>query len=276
MKATREQLETFALLIQKEVGIVYSEANFFQLEGRLESFKESHGLPSFSELLQELNLSKNSLVSRAFFDIATNNETSFFRDPHLFDALEKTYLPSWWAKFEGKQTLEIWSAASSSGQEIYTIGMLLAQFKLSHSSLRYRLYASDYSERMVKRVKEGVYSQIEVQRGLSTAKLLRFFEKVGEQSWKVKSDLQQCLECFHANLLESWPRKMKCDLILLRNVLIYHTPENKKEIIKRISEALNPGGILVLGSAESLFGISQDFNQVSWGSVVVYQKKGEG
>lgn len=276
MKATREQLEAFAALIQSEVGIVYAETNFFQLEGRLEAFKNSHGLPSFADLLQELRLSKNSLISRAFFDVATNNETSFFRDAHLFDAIEKIFLPQWWAKSEGKQTLEVWSAAASSGQEIYTLGMIVTQFKQMYSSLRFRLNASDYSERMIKRVKEGVYSQIEVQRGLSTAKLLRFFEKSGDQLWKVKPELQQNLDCFHANLLEPLPRKMKCDLILLRNVLIYHTPENKKEIVRKISDSLNPGGFLVLGSAESLFGISQDFNQVSWGSAIVYQKKVSG
>jgi chemotaxis protein methyltransferase CheR len=276
MKATREQLEVFASLIKDEVGIVYSDANFFQLEGRLENFKTSHGLPSFSDLLQELRLSKSSLISRAFFDVATNNETSFFRDVHLFDAVEKNFLPMWWSKSEGKQTLEVWSAASSSGQEIYSLSMIVNHFKANHPSLKYRFYASDYSERMVKRVKDGIYSQIEVQRGLSTAKLLRYFDKVGEQSWKVKPELQQNLECFHANVLEPWTRKLKCDLILLRNILIYHTPENKKEIIRKIAESLNPGGFLILGSAENLFGISQDFSQIQWGSAIVYQKKTGG
>lgn len=274
MKLEKHQLQAFADLIKDEVGIVYSETNFFQLETRLTNFRAEYGLASFDDLLREVKQNKQSLLSRALFDLTTNNETSFFRDKGLFDNFEQIFLPQWFTKHGAKDALDIWSAASSSGQEIYSLGMILNQFKKSQVALRYKLYASDYSDKMYNRVRAGVYSQIEVQRGLSTVKLLKYFDKQENQNWKVKPELQEGLDVFQANLLNPLPKALKCDVVFLRNVLIYHTPDNKTDIVKRIANCLKPEGFLVLGAAENLFGISSDFNQLKWGTTIVYQKKG--
>jgi chemotaxis protein methyltransferase CheR len=139
---------------------------------------------------------------------------------------------------------------------------------------QYSMMVTDFSERVLKRTQEGLYSQLEAQRGLPAKYLVLYFDKEGDTGWRIKTTLRSKMQFKQLNLLEPFPMSMgPYDIILCRNVLIYQSVENKSAVIKKIHNLLNPKGFLILGAAESLIGLSNDFNQVQHGTAVAYQKK---
>ena len=156
--------------------------------------------------------------------------------------------------------------------------MVLAQLKDNGHSRSYEILATDFSERVLKQAQSGLYSQLEVQRGLSPAMLTRFFDQISDEKsamarFKIKSELSKSITFRRLNLLDSWNHRDRFDIIFCRNVLIYQDIENKKKVITRLSESLTPGGYLVLGGAESLLGLSSDFEMQIFGKACVYKLK---
>ena len=272
-------LKFFADYIEANLGIVYTHTNYFQLEHRLQDISHQLGMRNIDELYSKAKVSIEGLFKNLLLDLATNNETSFFRDIYVFKSLGKFIIPSLLqssineSNFVAKP-LKIWSAAASSGQEIYSIAMELDACKKKDPLFpEVSLFASDISDTILKRSREGVYSQLEVQRGLPVKNLIEYFEQIDSNQWRVKEFLRKQVEFRKLNLLEPWGGIGPFDVIFCRNVLIYQNVENKKRVVEQFIKVLQPGGYLVLGAAESLFGINEEFDQVTDEKAIVYRLK---
>lgn len=264
-------LKFFADFIEQELGIVYAEVNYYQLEHRLKDIAIQLGFEDLNALHRVAINGIHGQMKSLLLDIATNNETSFFRDPSIFKALSEVMIPEIAKK--GVSTINLWSAASSSGQEIYSIIMEVDQARAIAHLPRLEIFASDVSERILKKAEEGTYTQLEVQRGLSAKMMIQYFDKNDQDQWTFKPHLKAGITFRKINLLHDWGLIGPFDIIFCRNVLIYQSVENKIKIIKELHKRLNPGGYLVLGAAESLLGLSQDFDQGMHGTAVFYRKK---
>jgi len=261
---TQEILSSFSKYIESELGIIYSEHNFFQLQNRLEEISRLTGV-KFEFLSDMLSRGEFDQYKQLLIDLSTNNETSFFRDPKVFIALEKII-----EKFDGQRNFRVWSAACSSGQEAISIAITIKEL---NPSLAFTIDATDISERILLKAKEGAYSQLEVRRGLSDSHLEEYFRQVGSDRWQVNSEISRHIVFNKLNLIDEFPFKEKFDLVFCRNVLIYQKVEGKIDIINKITESLETGGYLVLGSGESLLGVSNHYEQAFYGDAVVYKKK---
>jgi chemotaxis protein methyltransferase CheR len=269
-----EILKYFSSYIEKEVGIIYSDHNAFQLRNRLEDIAKMMGEASIHSLFTTAQKGITGAFKQMLLDVATNNETSFFRDPKVFRAIEQTVLPALLEEGGENKELKIWSAASSTGQEAVSLAILLEEQKAKvKKPFGFRIVGSDISERVLTKAREGIYTQLEVQRGLPAALMIKYFTKDERDRWCVRPSIRQKMEFRKQNLKESFTQIGKFGIILCRNVLIYQNVDSKKEILDRVSEQLEPGGFLILGSGESLIGLSQDYHQVAVDGAVIYRKK---
>jgi len=269
----QDVLKFFADYIENQLGIIYVEANYFQLEHRLKDIAVQLGFADVVELYQSARSGISGQMKSLLLDLATNNETSFFRDASIFKALSECIIPDL-IKNPNRRVINLWSAAASSGQEVYSVAMEIDQARLQNPSIPPIKYlASDVSDTILKRAEAGVYSQLEVQRGLPARLMITYFDKNEQDLWVVKSSLRRDISFTKINLLHDWGYIGPFDIIFCRNVLIYQSVENKKKIIKEIWKRLSPGGYLVLGAAESLFGLSNDFDQLVHGTAVFHRKK---
>lgn len=267
-------LKFFADYIEAQVGIVYTETNYFQLEHRLLDLSHQLTLPNVDELYKKAQISIDGTFKNQLLDIATNNETSFYRDIQVFKTLGKFILPDILDKFSNPKHINIWSAASSSGQEIYTIAMEMESLLKQNSNYPTCSYfASDISNTILKKAQEGIYSQLEVQRGLTEQMLIENFDPINGSMWRIKESIRKQVTFKKINLLENWDPMGPFEIIFCRNVLIYQNVENKRKVINQLKSVLKPSGYLILGAAESLFGITEDFEQVTDDKTIVYKKK---
>ncbi len=257
----------FAKYIETELGIVYSEHNFFQLQRRLEEIAHIKNC-SVPELHAQAQSGISDSLKRLILDTATNNETSFFRDPRVFKAIESVVL----SNFPNGEQLKVWSAASSTGQEALSIAMLIHEFARKRSvPIKFSILASDISERVLEIAKKATYSSLEISRGLEPSHLERYFLKNDQDKWVAASSLTQHIEYKKVNLKSPFTALSKFHVIFLRNVLIYQSVKGKKEILSRILGQLEPNGLLILGTGETLIGISTDFEQVNCEGTTLYR-----
>ncbi len=280
MALTKDCLRFFAQFIETEIGIVYTEVNYYQLESRLEDIAKQLGLNDPVALWEKArNEGISGRLKHLLIDIATNNETSFFRDPNVFNAMRSIIQKAVPLNSPDKP-FKIWSAACSTGQELYSLAMVLAEIR-DTNYFYYNMLATDISDRVLKRAQDGMYSDLEVQRGLTPAQLNRFFrnEKPVAASedqfltWAVKQELKQGISFQKMNLLEPFRNLEQYNLILCRNVLIYQTVENKKKVVQKLFDHMLPGAHLILGGAESLIGLFDTLEYVTIEGAVVYRKK---
>lgn len=273
-KIEPEAVSFFSSLIEKEIGIQYNEINRHLLENRLHDLAKALGFQDFSSFWQDLKGRTIRMSERdLLLDMATNNETTFFRDMEVFDYFKNEFLPK-----HKSPILRIWSAACSTGQEPYSLSIALSEFKKNGTLGHYEILATDYSERVLQQAKSGIYSQLEIQRGLAPNFLSRYFDPSdGEKSnipkFRLKSEISSVVTFKRLNLLEPWNHRDPFNIIFCRNVLIYQDIENKRKIISRLADSLTPGGILVLGGAESLLGLSNDFEMQIFGKACTYKLK---
>jgi chemotaxis protein methyltransferase CheR len=200
----------------------------------------------------------------------TTNETSFFRDLHPFEALRTLLLPELILRRAAERRLRLWSNACSSGQEAYSLAMLLAMSFPAVHDWDLSILATDISREMVQRTQQGLFGQLEVNRGLPAPMLVRHFQRTGTQ-WQVKPELRRLIQAREMNLVEPWPTLPKFDVVMLRNVLIYFDLETKRNILRRVRQALRPDGYLFLGSAETPLMADESWDRVSCGSSVAYR-----
>ncbi len=267
-------LSFFAKYIESELGIIYAEHNYFQLQNRLEEISKLLSVESLPKLYELAQNGVTGAFRQLLLDLATNNETSFFRDPKIFKAIEAKILPAFLNGHSQSSSFAIWSAASSSGQEALTTSMMIKEWSIKNSKpLKFSITGTDISERILLKAKAAQYSQLEVQRGLPTPLLLKYFTKDVNDRWTANKDLTETITYKKQNLKENFSFTDNFFLILCRNVLIYQSVEGKTDIIKRLTAKLAPGGFLILGSGESLLGLSSDYEQTDVDGAIVYQKR---
>lgn len=267
-------LNFFAKYIQAELGIVYAEHNYFQLRNRLDEISKLLGIDSLEKLHQHAQAGITGNFKQLLLDLATNNETSFFRDMRAFKAIETLFLPNFLESEPPGSELRIWSAASSTGQEALSLAILVKEWASKvGKDFPFSIVGTDISERILQRAQAARYSQLEIQRGLPAPYIAKYFERDDKDGWIAKPEIRKFTQFRRQNLLERFAFPKKFHLVLCRNCLIYQPVQNKIEILKRITETLLPSGMLVLGAGESLLGLSSEYNQQQSDGGVIYRRK---
>lgn len=257
-------------LVREKSAIVLEPSKTYLVESRLSPVARANGLSSIDELVDLLRRPGSTKLTQAVVEAMTTNETSFFRDLHPFDALKTHIIPDLMAKRAGERTINIWSNACSSGQEVYTIAMLIKDNFPELGGWKVRLMASDLSTQILDKAREGVFNQTEVNRGLPLPMLLKYFQKNG-LTWQIKDEVRKMVEFRQVNLVESFPQLPPMDIVFLRNVLIYFSPETKREILCKVRKVLRPDGFLFLGGAETTMNLDVSYERVQVSKAVCYK-----
>ncbi|MEO8633764.1 MAG: protein-glutamate O-methyltransferase CheR [Gemmatimonadales bacterium] len=259
-------------LVRQRSAIVLEVEKGYLVEARLTPLARAEGFASLEALIGRMRAEPFNSLHRKAVEAMTTNETSFFRDLHPFEALKQMVIPAVLARRSAERQLNIWCAACSSGQEPYTIAMTLMDAFPELATWKVNILATDLSSEMVRRSKAGRYGQIEVNRGLPAALLLKYFEKKGTE-WLVKPEVQQWCEFRELNLIESWGPMPTMDVVFLRNVLIYFDVETKRAILNNVRKVLQPWGHLFLGGAETTINLGDTYERVPFDKAGCYRLK---
>lgn len=257
-------------LVRGEAAIVLEPGKEYLVETRLAPLVRDNGFASLEAFIGNLRstLRPNGLHHKVV-DAMTTNETSFFRDHHPFEALRKHIFPELIERRAAQRKISIWCAASSTGQEPYSIAMLIREHFRHLESWNIKILATDLSTTVINAAKAGEYSQFEVNRGLPASYLVKYFEKRADR-WRLKEEVKNLVEYRPLNLLQPWPLMPPFDLVFLRNVMIYFEVDTKRKILKRIRSCLAPNGHLFLGTAETTVNLDAHFTPTSVGNTVSY------
>ncbi|MBL3557028.1 MULTISPECIES: CheR family methyltransferase [Marinobacter] len=275
MKAeiTPQEYEAFKTFLQDACGILLGENKQYLVKSRLRRIMEENKLHTLGDLLERVKRSGRSSLKEVVIDAMTTNETLWFRDNHPFRILQDKLLPEFGDR-TGTQSLRIWSAACSTGQEPYSVGMIIEEFRRQRpGKLRdVKITATDISKSVLEVARRGEYEMIAIGRGLSPERQKQFFTPAMNGSWQIRPQIKSMVEFRELNLLERYMLG-KFDIVMCRNVLIYFSAELKKDILTRIHATLNPGGYLILGASESLNGLPHLYEMVQCHPGIIYRKK---
>lgn len=261
MPLAPQDVKFIADLILRRAAILLDERKDYLVEARLTRVAQQTGAKDIHDLVQRLRNEGSAELERRIIDAMTTNETYFFRDSDFYDDLRKVVIPGLIESRDASKTLNIWCGACSTGQEPYSVLMLLRTHFPELNHWRIRFIASDLSTTVLATAKAGRYNQIEINRGLPKPMLDRFFTKEPDGSWLVSEDLRALVEFRRVNLIEKFTSFPKLDLIFLRNVLIYFSGETKSTILARMGELVHPDGLVFLGKAESTLTVSDVFER---------------
>jgi chemotaxis protein methyltransferase CheR len=244
-------------LLKERSGLDLSADKQYLVESRLVPLARRAGLAGIGDLVQMMRSGAEMLIADVV-DAMTTNETFFFRDKIPFDHLHDTIIPALLQARANRKLLRIWSAACSTGQEPYSIAMCLKEMGAALSGWRVEIVATDLSLEVLEKSKTGIYSQFEVQRGLPIQLLVKYFAQAGEL-WQLNADIRGMVQHRQLNLLQDFSHLGKFDVIFCRNVLIYFDQPTKLSIFERLLKAVEPDGMLILGAAESVVGVTDAF-----------------
>lgn len=242
-------LEYVCTLVHRRSAIKLDSSKEYLILARLDPVARDAGLDGVTELVERLRCGASDLTERVV-DALTTNETSWFRDVRPFDVLREHVLPEVVAARQAERKLRIWSAASSSGQELYSIAIILREHFPETTQWDVSLLGTDISTTALGRAADGRYSQIEINRGLPSASLVRHFERAGA-GWRVRDEVRSMVQFRRMNLAESWSGVPPCDVVFLRNVLIYFDVETKARIFDQLRKIVRADGYVFLGAAET-------------------------
>lgn len=262
-------------LMAEHTAIVLDAGKEYIAESRLAQLVAQEGFPSIRELISTLRTNSFDALHRKVVNAMTNNETWFFRDLVPFQALQNAVLPPLISARAPERRLNIWCAACSTGQEPYSITMLLRENFPELRSWNVRLLATDISTTVLERAQRGHYSQLEVNRGLPATLLARYFTREG-LDWVISDELRRSVEFRTFNLAESWKEFPSADIIFIRNVLIYFDVETKKAILGRMRRSLRADGYLFLGGAETTFNLDNNYERVPYQTTAYYRLNPRG
>jgi chemotaxis protein methyltransferase CheR len=242
--------------LKERSGLDLSTDKQYLVESRLIPLARKAGLPGIAELIQKMKGGSDALIAEVV-EAMTTNETFFFRDKIPFDHLRETIIPALLQARANRRSLRIWCAASSTGQEPYSVAMCLREIS-ALAGWRIEILATDLSQGVLEKSRAGIFSQFEVQRGLPIQMLVKHFTQAGEL-WHLNADIRAMVMHRQLNLLQDFSHLGSFDVIFCRNVLIYFDADTKAEIFGRLAQAIEPDGVLLLGAAESVVGISDAF-----------------
>jgi chemotaxis protein methyltransferase CheR len=243
--------------LKQRSGLDLSSDKQYLVESRLIPLARRAGLSGIAEIVQKIRSGSEPLISDVV-EAMTTNETFFFRDKIPFENLRETILPMMLQARASRRVLRIWCAASSTGQEPYSIAMCLKEISSALAGWRIEILATDLSQGVLEKSRAGIFSQFEVQRGLPIQMLVKHFTQVGEL-WQLNADIRAMVQHRQLNLLQDFSHLGTFDVIFCRNVLIYFDQDAKAGIFNRLARVIEPDGVLALGAAESVVGISDAF-----------------
>jgi len=254
-----EDFNLFSAIVKKRSGLFLAPDKAYLLQSRLSPVARKHGFASIEELARSIRAQPKEIVLADITEAMTTNESSFFRDQKPFNQFRQWLLPTLLKARASKKRIRIWSAASSSGQEAYSLAMICAEEAAKLQGWTIEIIGTDISPEMVKRSQAGIFSQFEVQRGLSIAMLVKYFTQLGNDRWQIKEPLRKMVRFQEGNLLEDFNALGVFDIIFCRNVLIYFERADKARVLEALYSCLSGDGTLILGGAETVLNISDKF-----------------
>jgi len=256
--------------VYSNVGIVLESNKNYLFESRLAPIVQQFGLGSINSLCELLLAKRNPEISHQVVEAMTTNETYFFRDPAQYEAIRTVLLPKLKEERQVNKKLRFWSAASSTGQEAYSLAVMLMEDGFKDWDIQ--ILGTDFSSKVVERAQSGNYQQIEVNRGLPTSMLIKYFQRSGLQ-WQLSEPVRRMARFQTIDLRKSMRTLGPFDMVFCRNVMIYFDNETKQNILRELHSTLFRGGWLLLGGAESAFGLDEWFVRTTIGKVTVYVAK---
>ncbi|QJE73553.1 protein-glutamate O-methyltransferase [Aerophototrophica crusticola] len=253
-----EDFDMFCTLLRQRSGLVLTKDKAYLLESRLMPVARKWNLKGLEDLAAVIRAKRDEALLRDVTEAMTTNESSFFRDTKPFDQFKAVVLPMLLQSRAAKKTIRIWSAACSSGQEAYSLAMLLNEEGARLAGWRIEIIGTDLSGEMVNKAKAGIYTQFEVQRGLPITLLVKYFKQVGDK-WQITEDMRSRVQYREYNLLSDLSPLGQFDVIFCRNVLIYFDGPTKGKVLEAMAKQMPPDGVLYLGGAETVLGITEKF-----------------
>ena len=266
-----EQFRFFSDMVRQTSGISLQKGKEYLLESRLNELARVLGLRNIDDLYRKTKFQSNPKLKEQIVEAMTTNETYFFRDQHPFDALKGHVLPELIEQRKNVKRLKFWSAACSTGQEPYSIAMILREHFQHLKSWNVEIIASDISQQAINKGKEGRFTQVEVNRGLPIQLMIKYFKQKGA-FWMVNADLRNMIKFRKLNLMGPFIGLAGMDLIMCRYVLIYFDQKTKQGILEKLVKALNPGGYLFLGATETPVGLPPFMKRKVFGRATCWQK----
>lgn len=268
-----QEYRDFCRFLEAQCGIVLGDSKQYLVRSRLSPLVSRFSLSSLSELLQLVISGRNRELRVAAVDAMTTNETLWFRDTYPYTVLADKILPELAAN---KRPIKIWSSASSSGQEPYSIAMTVLETQNRRPgvlSSGVQITATDISQTMLETCRAGIYDNLALSRGLSPERRRTFFDNNGDGRMKINDKVKRMVSFRPQNLKDSYALLGKFDVIFCRNVLIYFSPEMKAKVLNQMAASLNPGGYLLLGASESLTGLTDKFEMIRCNPGIIYKLK---
>lgn len=262
-----------ANMVREQSAIVLEAGKEYLVEARLMDLAHKEKLGTVDDLIRQLRSLPQNGLHKKVVDAMTTNETSFFRDHHPFEALKKTILPELIARRSAKRHLSFWCGAASTGQESYSVLMLIAEHFPELLDWDITFIASDLCNGVVERARAGRFSQLEVNRGLPSNLLVKYFARHGAE-WEISEDLRRRVDFRQVNIVKEWPALPPLDIVFLRNILIYFDLETRRTVLGRIRRLLRPDGCLILGGSESTLNVDDAYERVVIDKTMVYRVKG--
>lgn len=270
MPLSATEFDYVRTLLRHHSAIVLDADKGYWAETSLLPLARKEGCATVNELVARLSRTPENGLHKKAVEAMAVHETSFFRDLHPFEALRREVIPEAMRRRERERQIDIWCAACSSGQEPYSVAILLREHFPILRGWKVRIIASDLSEAVLERARLGVYSQLEVNRGLPAGLLVKYFTRQG-LDWRVSEDIRRMVEFRQINLVHPWPVVGPIDVMFLRNVLIYFDVETKKQLLTRARSLFRPGGVLFLGGAETTLQLSTAYERVAFGRQAYYR-----
>lgn len=269
---TEQEYNSFSRYLQEQCGIVLGDSKQYLVRSRLSPLLSSYNFDTLSQLIDKVVKGMDRNLKVAVIDAMTTNETLWFRDDYPFKLLANRLLPELAQK---KKPIKIWSAASSSGQEPYSIAMTILELQQKRPGLlpSVQIIATDISNTMLEQCRQGIYDNLALARGLSPERKKAFFEDLGDGRMRVNQKVRSMVQFREQNLMSSYALLGKFDLVFCRNVLIYFSPEMKTQVLTQIAGALNSDGYLMLGASESLTGLNDKYEMVRCNPGIIYKVK---
>jgi chemotaxis protein methyltransferase CheR len=260
-------------LVREKSAIVLETGKEYLVESRLSALARTLKYESINALVKELQTKMDPLLTEQVIEAMTTNETLFFRDRHPFEALQEDIIPNLIKQNALTRTLTFWCAASSSGQEPYSFCIMLREHFPELLGWRINFLATDISQLMLKRTQEGIYSQLEINRGMPARLMVKYFTKEGN-TWQAHPELRSMIQTRQLNLSGEWGLLPSCDIVFIRIVLIYFDTETKRKILGKIRRILRPGGTMLLGGSETTIHIDDEYQRVRSAGSWVYKVAG--
>jgi len=255
----REEFDFFADLVKQRAGYVFALDKIYVIESRLARVAQRNKCGDPGQLVDLVRRAPDSDVARDVVDALTAKDTYFFRHAEAFRYLRETVMPRLQIQRTEQRSLRVWSAACATGQETYSVAMVLDQMAVELTGWSIDIVGSDRNRKLIERATKGLYNRFEVQRGLPVRMLLKFFDEAPDEQWQVTEQVRSMVAFREANLLQPAADLGSFDLVLCRNVLGSFDAAGQAATLDRLAGALNDGGILILGKGEKIAGLPERF-----------------